>query len=376
MGNRILRDWTDSQKVHNLSAEAERFFVRLIMKADDFGRYVGNIKLLKASLFPLHETITDADVVSWLNACISNGLLFKYQADEKDYVEIHGFNQKGLKVRKAKYPPSSPEERNELVTGYVYVIGQDLEKPVKVGFSMNPWSRLKEINANHPEHLNVLLSFKAEKRVESLLHLQMKHLRVKNEWFKLTSIEVNAIRSVCDGELPVDKLIPLLRSSYAELRTATLLETRNETEVEKETETEAPAAVVCDDTFDTSLDTKATDLIEAICNYFSVKTIVLSPAYNKVCDYVACVANRNELEIASIALQKYMAYKARSQEKVHSVTSWIGTKQNHYQDGQWIMTDWDSKNKNFIQPNGTSIKGASGQNSPSPGKDYTADGGF
>jgi len=41
MPNRILRDWTDSDRVNSLSAEAERLFIRLIMKADDYGRYLG-----------------------------------------------------------------------------------------------------------------------------------------------------------------------------------------------------------------------------------------------------------------------------------------------------------------------------------------------
>ena len=52
MPNRILRDWTDSEPVNSLSVHAERLFVRLIMKADDYGRLTDHPKLLRAMLFP------------------------------------------------------------------------------------------------------------------------------------------------------------------------------------------------------------------------------------------------------------------------------------------------------------------------------------
>ena len=42
MPNRILRDWTDSERVNALTVQGERFFVRLIMKVDDYGRLYGN----------------------------------------------------------------------------------------------------------------------------------------------------------------------------------------------------------------------------------------------------------------------------------------------------------------------------------------------
>lgn len=248
MANRVLRDWTTSEKIHTLSAEAERFFTRLIMKVDDFGRYYGNPKLLAASLFPLHDHVSVDPVVGWLKECVDASLIKKYNVDGKDYVEIILFDQKGLKVRKAKFPPSSEEDRQELVMGYVYVIGESLDKPVKIGFSMNPWSRLKEISANHPSELSVLISFRAEKRIESLIHLQLKHRRVKNEWFVLTGFESDLLKSVAAGDMSNEHLINTLRSNYEQLRTTTLPETETEVETEVETKPNSnPAlyAAVC-----------------------------------------------------------------------------------------------------------------------------------
>jgi hypothetical protein len=114
---------------------------------------------------------------------------------------------------------------------------------------------------------------------------------------------------------------------------------------EEETEEETKAA--CDlKELDAELVSIATDFTEGLCSFFSVKTIVLSPKYNKVCDFVSTVANRDQLTEAVNLFDKYKAYKARSQETVHAVESWIGTKENHYQDGHWITTDWIDKDKN------------------------------
>lgn len=96
---------------------------------------------------------------------------------------------------------------------------------------------------------------------------------------------------------------------------------------------------------------KAADLTEAICAYFEVKTITMSPKYNMVCEFVSSVSHRNELDIAALALKNYVAYKARSKEAKHAVKNWIGTKENHFQDGEWITTDWDLKNKNYVDSN-------------------------
>lgn len=239
MANRILRDWTDSENVHKLSCEAERFFTRLIMKADDFGRYLGNYKLLRSTLFPLHDSVSDSNIEKWLTECVTSGLVFRYEVEGKNYIEIKRFDQKGLKVRRSKYPPSSESDRFELIMGYVYVIGVSLNKPVKIGFSMNPWARLKEITANHPENLEILISFKAEKRTESLIHMELKTKKIKNEWFNLGDKEIHALQAISRGEIETNDLLTVLRSSYEPLRLTTLPETKGNEEETKRKETES-----------------------------------------------------------------------------------------------------------------------------------------
>jgi hypothetical protein len=108
---------------------------------------------------------------------------------------------------------------------------------------------------------------------------------------------------------------------------------------------EITAPVLVDEIVDTPK--AGQDFIEAICKFFSIKPIVTSKIYNSICDFVATTYHRNELTIAALALQNYSRYKARSQEAKHSIEKWIGTKDNFYQDGHWITTDWEAKNKNY-----------------------------
>lgn len=109
MPNRVLRDWTASDKIDKLSPGAEVFFTRLIMKADDYGLYWGNPKLLNSALFPLRD-YDNGKITLWLVECCKAGIVNKYTVDGKDYVQILGFDQR-LRLMKSKFP--SPPKIDE-----------------------------------------------------------------------------------------------------------------------------------------------------------------------------------------------------------------------------------------------------------------------
>lgn len=109
MPNRILRDWTDSFAINALDAQAERFFVRLIMKADDFGRFHADPRLLKSYLFPLVPDTRETDCSRWLAACEKAGLLRCYVDDRgRNYLEIVNFKQR-TRQSESKFP--SPDSQ-------------------------------------------------------------------------------------------------------------------------------------------------------------------------------------------------------------------------------------------------------------------------
>src|SRR5579872_421664 len=111
MPNRMLRDWTDSEAVNKLSVGAERFFTRLIMKADDFGRYYADACLLRSFLYPrIIEKVKESDISKFLNECKAAGLIIVYEIDAKYYLEIKDFGQR-LRSMKSKFP--SPHKKND-----------------------------------------------------------------------------------------------------------------------------------------------------------------------------------------------------------------------------------------------------------------------
>jgi hypothetical protein len=109
MPNRILRDWTDSYNVEPLSADAERLFVRLIMKADDFGRYHADPRMVRAGCFPLLNNLRDTDITHWIAECKKAGLILVYQVSSRSYLTIVNFKQRG-RADKSKFPAPDGEE--------------------------------------------------------------------------------------------------------------------------------------------------------------------------------------------------------------------------------------------------------------------------
>lgn len=107
MPNRMLRDYTDSLAINELSLGAEVLFIRLIMKADDFGKYHANSKLLKAALFPFKDSINDKQVASWVDECKSAGLIEVYVVNNKEYLKILNFGQR-MRIMNSKYPDPEP----------------------------------------------------------------------------------------------------------------------------------------------------------------------------------------------------------------------------------------------------------------------------
>lgn len=109
MPNRMLRDWTDSLKFDGISADAERLFVRLIMKADDYGRFHAEPRLIKASCFPLIENLRPNDLTRWLDELSTRQLILRYETDGRNCLAIVNYGQR-LKKSRAKFPPMDGKE--------------------------------------------------------------------------------------------------------------------------------------------------------------------------------------------------------------------------------------------------------------------------
>ena len=116
MPKRLLRDWTDSEPVNALSTGAEVFFLRLIMKADDFGRFHGSPRILRPLLFPLQlDRVSEATLDGWTAECVKASLIRLYEADGKRCLEIRKFDQR-LRAMKSKFPGSPSADSTPLTS--------------------------------------------------------------------------------------------------------------------------------------------------------------------------------------------------------------------------------------------------------------------
>jgi len=104
----IREGWIDSYKIDKLDANAERFFLRLCLKADDFGRFHAHPQMLKSTLFPMKDDIRATDMTRCLAACENSGLVRCYNVDGRPIVEIHRFDQR-LRSKVSKFPECSDE---------------------------------------------------------------------------------------------------------------------------------------------------------------------------------------------------------------------------------------------------------------------------
>lgn len=113
--NRVIREgWIESEAIASLDAHEERFFLRLCLKADDFGRYHANVRLMQSNLFPLMDDVRGTDITRWIAACEKAGLLRCYHTASGRFLEIVKFNQR-LRIMKSKYP--APIEELKLDPG-------------------------------------------------------------------------------------------------------------------------------------------------------------------------------------------------------------------------------------------------------------------
>ncbi len=104
MPSRIIREgWLESEKIDQLDAYAERFFLRLCLRADDFGRYHANPMLLRSNLYPLRDDVKPQHVNKWLAECAAAGLLICYTVAGKAFLEIPKFEQR-MRAAVSKFP--------------------------------------------------------------------------------------------------------------------------------------------------------------------------------------------------------------------------------------------------------------------------------
>ena len=105
MPNRILKESICvSDQVNQLSWFEEAMFYRLMVNADDYGRYDGRPAIIRSRLFPLKD-VRDKQIEDALAALSSAELVEVYVVDGKPFVRLTGWDKhQMIRAKKSKYP--------------------------------------------------------------------------------------------------------------------------------------------------------------------------------------------------------------------------------------------------------------------------------
>ena len=84
--------WT-SEQIMECSLNARLLFIGLWNFADDLGRLPISPKMIKASIFP-GDDISIEIILGMVNELSKNGLLLVYRVEDRDYLQIKGWQAK------------------------------------------------------------------------------------------------------------------------------------------------------------------------------------------------------------------------------------------------------------------------------------------
>lgn len=117
-----------------------------------------------------------------------------WREEQKLRVELQARND----VQEAKRVPPC-------LTGWCYVYFVRSGQNVKIGRSIDPDVRLRELQTTHAGELVLLASVPAHAALERALHARFQHLRTRSagEWFRLEPDLIAFIRAIQEGANPV-----------------------------------------------------------------------------------------------------------------------------------------------------------------------------
>lgn len=110
MPNRLLKEGiVDSALLDALSSEAEVCFYRLLVVADDLGRFDARTAIVRSRCFPLKEQSNmSAKVEAWLTELEDKLLILRYSVGGQPYLQIAKWDQRVRSL--GKYPEPSDDD--------------------------------------------------------------------------------------------------------------------------------------------------------------------------------------------------------------------------------------------------------------------------
>lgn len=87
----ISKSISTSRKVNRLTDRAALLYTWLIPHTDDYGHLEGDAFSIKAKIFPMRK-IKESEIEKDLALIEKNGLIFRYEIGQEQYIEIVGFD--------------------------------------------------------------------------------------------------------------------------------------------------------------------------------------------------------------------------------------------------------------------------------------------
>ena len=106
MPDRIIKEsCCISETLNRLTDFEERFWWRLTVNCDDYGRFDARPAVLKSRLFPLSESKTMKDMTRALNSLASAGLVDLYTVDGKPFLQVVTWEKhQRIRAKRSKFP--------------------------------------------------------------------------------------------------------------------------------------------------------------------------------------------------------------------------------------------------------------------------------
>lgn len=106
MPDRIIKESIcTSDTLNKLTDFEERFWHRLTVNCDDYGRFDARPAILRGRLFPLRDGTTDRNMEEALNKLASVGLVALYVVDGKPYLQLVTWaKHQRIRAKRSKFP--------------------------------------------------------------------------------------------------------------------------------------------------------------------------------------------------------------------------------------------------------------------------------
>lgn len=116
MPNRLVREgFLDSEAIDKLSSDAECFYHRLLLVADDAGRVDGRAEILRSRVYPLRDSLRTKTIAGLIRECIESGLILAYDMLGKPFLQVTRWQRCG-NGKTSRFPWSDGSYSIEYVT--------------------------------------------------------------------------------------------------------------------------------------------------------------------------------------------------------------------------------------------------------------------